>query len=806
MTRLFLVFTQADVTLAQELQDSLADDGYLLWQPPPGRSPQENAYSRFLEQGMLGSAAIILVWSEQASQDPWVQQQLLFAQRLCKRVFPVVLDAAAFPDLFVPPAELPWQGNGQATAAALRSSPAFPRTHSITPFEHCCQMAAHEHLRQRKEAIAQAALLLEENQVRAAVLALLTYLAHADLMMSVRDLAKEVLRTDTARLQATAMQQHTGPLLLSEEPLNQTDSSITLPIVSESEIWRGQAAREETEGKITLDPESNLLYALSAFWEAEPAWDFYLVVIPFTLHKAPGKNYYREVRFILELETPGSTAFDLFPDEITSALDEPTFYTVSSDMHIEQVENPQEQSKRSIRFTRMYPSITAFGEGEQRFYWTYEGKNEQTEVRPGTRHALLVLRVPQGTHSVDGTIRSKVVVARHLRGLWRSRESLVPAYPIRWTLGATVPSFFPKHVLAEKAERSLQTRKDVHADICILCALAEEAEGFKEAVSEELGVTFWRAYHERLRRDYDYTLIHNAEGEELGVLVAWLPQMGSLETGMQLQPLLKEFQPRFAAMTGICAGDRETVKLGDIIVAERAFLYDTGKCVRNAQGQLQLRHDTQTWSPPLEVVHFVRGFHDWEPVVARQSRPATLQQQRDWLLHTLLELYLAQQNATPRVDDLALDDLEKHAPEWRTIVWTLQHGSEVYLTAERALKDPQKVADLRYGKEVFPYQDPKQPAVFIAPVGSGNAVRSDRPFPFIKEPVRGTIAIDMEGAAFYRTLSEFPTIHSLLVKSVSDYADAQKDDSYHAYASKVSARYLCAFLRAYVTTRRFPVS
>jgi len=83
-------------------------------------------------------------------------------------------------------------------------------------------------------------------------------------------------------------------------------------------------------------------------------------------------------------------------------------------------------------------------------------------------------------------------------------------------------------------------------------------------------------------------------------------------------------------------------------------------------------------------------------------------------------------------------------------------------------------------------------------------VRSDNPFSEIRIPVRDTVAIDMEGAAFYRTVAEFSGMRSLLVKGVSDYADSDKDDSYHKYAATVSAAYMLSFIREYVTGERIP--
>ncbi len=91
-------------------------------------------------------------------------------------------------------------------------------------------------------------------------------------------------------------------------------------------------------------------------------------------------------------------------------------------------------------------------------------------------------------------------------------------------------------------------------------------------------------------------------------------------------------------------------------------------------------------------------------------------------------------------------------------------------------------------------------------MASGNAVRSDNPFKEVQLPVREAIAIDMEGAAFYRTLEEFPHVRSLLIKGVCDYADKDKDDTYHQYASVVSAVYVLCFIQEYVTEERMPKS
>jgi nucleoside phosphorylase len=353
----------------------------------------------------------------------------------------------------------------------------------------------------------------------------------------------------------------------------------------------------------------------------------------------------------------------------------------------------------------------------------------------------------------------------------------------------------------------MNTNESQQIDICILCALPEEAKRLREAFEQasenffkdQPPVKFLRKSNANLNREYDYAVITNRIGEPLRVLVTWLPGTGPLETSLQLHPLLKEFKPRFAAMTGICAGDRNKVKLGDIIVAERAFSYDVGKMVEGEGEQSEFQRGTPMWYPPTEVIQAARGFSAWKQVVEKEIRPPSMHQQRDWLLNKLLD------PDTLQVEAIPLADLNKYVPKWRDIIDDLQKGgSNAYLTTNRKLKTPLKIRALQYGKEVFPFEDAKQPETYVAPIASGSAVRADSPFKEIRVPVRDTLAVEMEGAAFYRTLQEFGGIHYLLVKGVCDYADKEKDDSYHKYAGKVSALYMYAFLRYYVTSERFP--
>ncbi len=64
--------------------------------------------------------------------------------------------------------------------------------------------------------------------------------------------------------------------------------------------------------------------------------------------------------------------------------------------------------------------------------------------------------------------------------------------------------------------------------------------------------------------------------------------MGGVEAVNVALPAITAYQPRCVAMCGVCAGRRDDVELGDVIVADRLWAYDTGKlkvplCQRRAR-------------------------------------------------------------------------------------------------------------------------------------------------------------------------------------------------------------------------------
>lgn len=262
-------------------------------------------------------------------------------------------------------------------------------------------------------------------------------------------------------------------------------------------------------------------------------------------------------------------------------------------------------------------------------------------------------------------------------------------------------------------------------DVCIICALPEEVRAFLAVVKPHCEDGLEECTSPRYGYSYRSAALKNDKNELLTLHISWLPRYGPQEMTLHLSRVLEECQPRIAIMTGICAGDAQQVRLGDLVVAERTFTYDNGKFTLDEQGRSVHSHDTLTYQLDANILQFLGLFDDWKPLIARLEGPPSMLDQQKTVCH-------------------------------------------------------------------------------IKAMASGSAVRADNPFQDVQAPVRGTVAIDMEGAAFGLVMSRHPLTRWLIVKGVCDYADGAKNDTYHDYAASASASYALRFIQAYVTNERLP--
>jgi nucleoside phosphorylase/CheY-like chemotaxis protein len=88
----------------------------------------------------------------------------------------------------------------------------------------------------------------------------------------------------------------------------------------------------------------------------------------------------------------------------------------------------------------------------------------------------------------------------------------------------------------------------------------------------------------------------------------------------------------------------------------------------------------------------------------------------------------------------------------------------------------------------------------IGPLASGSAVLADgQTVTQIREQQRTLLGVEMEGYGLFAAAAavDHPTPFAMIVKSVCDYADPDKDNDFQAYAAYTSAQLLWVFLQRY---------
>lgn len=233
-------------------------------------------------------------------------------------------------------------------------------------------------------------------------------------------------------------------LILDELPIVDTDSNQqirTLDLYSEDRtLGPNDSPIMIKEGKITykdwyikyLSPkdETPLAWPIDA---DRKKWDLYFIRFPFTINAPPDSRYYKKVTFHVSIKDDSATAFDLFPKDIKIKEEVEKVIGIAPEGKFKGVELKLGSYNTKVNFTRLRPEIDAFGEGESSFYWVYAGLKSEG-VSPGTKHALIILKVPHGKQQVSGQIYYEAVMSKEWLGDWRSTEVNSAKAPFVWKL------------------------------------------------------------------------------------------------------------------------------------------------------------------------------------------------------------------------------------------------------------------------------------------------------------------------------------------------------------------------------------
>jgi nucleoside phosphorylase len=225
----------------------------------------------------------------------------------------------------------------------------------------------------------------------------------------------------------------------------------------------------------------------------------------------------------------------------------------------------------------------------------------------------------------------------------------------------------------------------------------------------------------------DSTIYHRGFWEKgsksLKVVAAVTPQMGMQASTALCMKLIAGFRPRYIAMTGIAAGVNDSGNFGDLLIADHAYDYGSGKIRRTKTGETQFLPDPK----PISLDNFLK------------ERLITCAMKREFL-----------------------DDISN---KWQGTA-----------------------------------PDTKLNAV-LGPFASGAAVVQDTQL--VQQLIdnnRKLIGIDMEtyGIFYAAANAPEPKPKAFSIKSISDFADLDKDDRYHKYAAFTSASFVYNFALTYL--------
>lgn len=276
-------------------------------------------------------------------------------------------------------------------------------------------------------------------------------------------------------------------------------------------------------------------------------------------------------------------------------------------------------------------------------------------------------------------------------------------------------------LLINRLEYIISSEKDTNNydyDIAIICALEtpefkaikDLSENWVNIKKENTSLSFYETYFE-------------FEQKKLKVIAVSIDKMGMVPTAVLATQIIEMFRPKYLTMTGIAAGIKGEVELGDILIFNPSWDSGSGKLKIDDEGK---------------------------------------------------ELF--------EID-----------PKQETI------DSDIILKIKELSGDTQFLNKLR---EDWKYGKIKNVlSVHTGPVASGAAVIANENITSaIKLQSRKLLGIEMEayGLIYAAKHATKPKPEPLVIKSVCDFADKDKNDGFQEYAAYTSANFLYEYAKRYI--------
>lgn len=321
-------------------------------------------------------------------------------------------------------------------------------------------------------------------------------------------------------------------------------------------------------------------------------------------------------------------------------------------------------------------------------------------------------------------------------------------------------------------------------DVLLICALKDEYDQVLE-VKKKLLDPGWKEQNGPRRWKVSDGRFEVKDGEPLHIRTSWATHMGREQAQATASMLIHDHPARCLAMSGICAGRRDKVALGDVIFGDRLWSYDAGKSTLSEDRTRHFQGDPLQFRPPTPWVQRMQSLKISPTEPWLLERPALpLEHQEAWLLARLLN----------GDDPPKCPDFKEACPEWSSTLERL--WKRKWLIKDQLVLSETGRAQAEKQKLLYPSGLPAPPAfqTHVAPLATGAEVTEDEGvFSRLSETMRKVLGVEMEASAL-GALGDTLDIPVLVAKGVSDFGDAWKDDRYRHFAARAAAECLIALL------------
>ena len=252
------------------------------------------------------------------------------------------------------------------------------------------------------------------------------------------------------------------------------------------------------------------------------------------------------------------------------------------------------------RYRRLLPALEAVGIAQDHVEFARDAR-EAEEMIERTRYDLLILDIVIPYRPTDeGNSQNSLDLLfslsagdpvnrpRHVVGITADDAAAIRAADdfnaLTWAIVRYSPSddewvskiiACARYLLGDAAPAEISKAPKV--DVVIICALPSPE-------LEQVLALPWN-WDPKPTMLPDATFVHHGSfhalgGQQFTVAAAHASRMGMVSSALLSASLIQHFRPRLIAMTGICAGVRGKVDLGDVLLADPSWDFQSGKRVK----------------------------------------------------------------------------------------------------------------------------------------------------------------------------------------------------------------------------------